>query len=125
MRRLIPLVLALTLAACPSYDRYPYASSSKGMMPPDEYAKYGPEQAIAVAIGREFGKDHSGSTDADYAKQADAAMAYGKKFPQVKSITADTLGFRLVVTFQGGWTTQVTPIADGKNGDATIGLPKK
>jgi hypothetical protein len=125
MRRLVPLLLALTLAACPGYDRYPYVSSDKGLLPPDEYAKYGPEQAIAVAIGREFGQDHSGSSAADYARQADAAMAYGKKFPQVKSITADTLGFRLVVTFQGGWTTQVTPIADGKRGDETAGLPKK
>lgn len=125
MRRLVPLILALTLAACPNYDRYPYVSSGKGMMPPDEYAKYGPEQAIAVAIGREFGKNHSGATDADYARQADAAMTYAKNFPQVKSITADTLGFRLVVTFQGGWVTQVTPITDGKRGDETAGLPKK
>ena len=125
MRRLVPLLLALTLAACPSYDRYPYVTSGKGMMPPDEYAKYGPEQAIAVAIGREFGRDHSGGTIADYAKQADSAMAYARRFPQVKSITADTLGFRLAVTFQSGWTTQVTPITDGKRGDQTVGLPKK
>ena len=124
MRRLVPLLLALTLAACPSYDRYPYVTSGKGMMPPDEYAKYGPEQAIAVAIGREFGRDHAGSTAADYARQADSAMAYGRRFTQVKSITADTLGFRLAVTFQGGWTTQVTPITDGKRGDQTVGLPK-
>lgn len=125
MRRLVPIVLALTLAACPSYDRYPYVSSGKGLMPPDEYAKYGPEQAIAVAIGREFGKAHSGESAADYGKQADAAMAYAKKFPQVKTVTADSLGYRLVVTFQGGWTTQVVPIADGKSGDETAGLPKK
>jgi hypothetical protein len=125
MRRFVPLVLLLSLAACRTYDRYPYVSSGKGLMPPDEYAKYGPEQAIAVAVGREFGKDFAGKTDADYAKQADAAMAYSKKFPQIKSITADTLGHRLVVTFQGGWTTQVSPIADGKGGDETAGLPKK
>ena len=125
MRRLVPLLLALTLVACRRYDPYPYLTSGKGMLPPDEYAKYGPEQAIAVAIGREFGKDFTGKTAEEFAKQADAAMAYGKKFPQVKSITADTLGNRLVVTFQGGWTTQVTPITDGKNGDQTTGLPKK
>ena len=103
MRRLVPVVLALSMVACRTYDRYPYVSSGKGLMAPDEYAKYGPEQAIAVAIGREFGKDFAGKNDADYAKQTDAAMAYGKKFPQVKTITADTLGHRLVVTFQGGW----------------------
>ena len=125
MRRLVPLLLALTLVACRRYDPYPYLTSDKGMLPPDEYAKYGPEQAIAVAIGREFGMGFSGKTAEEFARQADAAMAYGKKFPQVKSITADTLGNRLAVTFQGGWTTQVTPIADGKNGDQTTGLPKK
>lgn len=125
MRRFVPLVLLLSLVACRDYDRYGYVSNSKGLMPPDEYAKYGPEQAIAVAIGREYGKDHSGSSVADYAKQAGAAMAYAKKFSDVKSVTADTTGYRLVVTFQGGWTTQVVPIADGKGGDATAGLPKK
>ncbi len=125
MRRFVPMLLLLSLVACRDYDRYSYVSNGKGLMPPDEYAKYGPEQAIAVAIGREYGKDHSGTTPADYAKQADAAMAYAKKFPDVKTVTADTLGFRLVVTFQGGWTTQIAPIADGKGGDETAGLPKK
>ena len=125
MRRLVPLILAMSMVACRSYDRYAYVSSDKGLLPPDTYAKYGPEQAIAVAIGREYGKDHSGSSAADYGKQADSAMAYGKQFPQVKSITADSIGFRLVVTFQDGWTTQVTPITDGKRGDETAGLPKK
>ena len=58
------------------------------------------------------------------AKQADAAIGYAKKFPQVKTVTADTLGHRLVVTFADGWTAQVTPLADGKRGDETANLPK-
>ena len=74
---------------------------------------------IAVAVprsvraGREFGKG-----------TASAAVEYSKKYPQVKSIDADSLGHRLVVTFESGWNTQVTPITDGKGGDETEGLPK-
>jgi len=124
MRRLLPLSLLFVLAACPSYDRYGYVTNQKGLMAPDEYAKYGPDQAIAVAVGREFAKGHAGSTAEAYATQAGAALTYAKKFPQLKSITADTLGHRLVLTFTDGWTTQVTPITDGKNGDDTANLPK-
>ena len=124
MRRLFPISLVLVLAACPSYDRYGYVSSQKGLMAGDDFAKYGPDQAIAVAVGREFAKAFAGKTPEDFAKQADAALAYAKKFPQLKSVTADTLGHRLVLTFTDGWSTQVTPITDGKNGDETVNLPK-
>lgn len=113
MRRLAPLALVAFLAACPTYDAGKYVRDQEGLMSADEYAKYGPEQAIAMAIGREFGKG-----------TASAAVEYSKKYPQVKSIDADSLGHRLVVTFASGWNTQVTPITDGKSGDETEGLPK-
>ncbi len=124
MRRLVPLLLPIALAACPTYDRYDYVTSQKGLLSADQYAKYGPEQAIAVAIGREFARGAAGNSPAGFAKQADAALSYAKKFAQVKSITADTMGHRLVVTFADGWTTQVTPITDGKRGDETPGIGK-
>lgn len=124
MRRLVPISLVIMLAACPSYDRYGYVASQKGLMAADDYARYGPEQAISVAIGREFAKASGAHDLAGFAKQADAALAYAKKFSQVKSITADTLGHRLVVTFTDGWATQVSPITDGKSGDETANLPK-
>ncbi|HPF60618.1 MAG: hypothetical protein KC544_00865 [Gemmatimonadetes bacterium] len=113
MRRLVPLALVATLAACPTYDSLPYVSSQDGLMDADAFAAYGPQQAIAVAIGREFA-------------EADAARAteYAKKFPQVTSVEADSLGHRLVVTFADHWSTQVVPITDGKSGDETAGLPK-
>ena len=125
MRRLIPLALLLALPACRDYDRYGYVASEKGLMAPDQYAKYGPDQAISMAIGREFAKGYAGRTPEGFAKQAGAALAYAHKFSQVKEISADTLGNRLVVTFADGWTTQVTPITDGKSGDETANLPKK
>ncbi len=124
MRRLIPLSLLFVLAACPSYDRYSYVADQKGLMAPDDYAKYGADQAIAVAVGREFAKGHAGNTAEAFATQAGAALSYAKKFSTLKSVTADTLGHRLVLTFADGWTTQVTPITDGKNGDDTVNLPK-
>lgn len=124
MRRLLPLSLLFLLAACPSYDRYEYVSSQKGLMSADDYAKYGPEQAISMAIGREFGKAYTTRDSMGFRKQADAALTYAKKFPQVEGVTADTLGHRLVVTFADGWVTQVTPITDGKSGDETVNLPK-
>ncbi len=113
MRRLVPLALIAGLAACPTYDRLPYVSSDDGLMAADEWAKYGPEQAIAVAIGREFADD-------DAAK----AIEYSRKFPAVTHIEADSLGHRLVVTFASKWTTMVTPLTDGKSGDETPGLPQ-
>jgi hypothetical protein len=124
MRRLLFASVLLGVAACRDYDRYGYVSSQKGLLPADSFAKYGPDQAIATAVGREFGKAHSGSSDADYGKQAETAVAYGKKFSQVKSISVDSLGYRLVITFNDGWTSQVTPISDGKRGDDTPNLPK-
>jgi hypothetical protein len=124
MRRLIPFTLLFVFAACRDYDRYGYVSSQKGLMSADEYAKYGPDQAISMAIGRAFGKGYAGRTDDDFAKQANAALTYAGKFTQVKGVVADTLGHRLVVTFADGWVTQVTPITDGKSGDETANLPK-
>lgn len=124
MRCIIPLTLLCVLAGCRDYDRYTYVSSQGGLMSADQYAKYGPDQAISMAIGREYGKAHAGGSNADYAKQAGAAISYARKFPTVKSVVADTLGYRLVVTFTDGWATQVTPITDGKSGDETVNLPK-
>lgn len=112
IRRCCPIVLVALLAACPSYDAAKYVRDQDGLMSADEYAKYGKEQAIAMAIGREFAQVGG----------AAGAVEYAKKFPTVKSIEVDSLGNRLVVHFVGGWRTQVTAITDGKRGDETAGL---
>ncbi|HRP07910.1 MAG TPA: hypothetical protein PLL69_05420 [Gemmatimonadales bacterium] len=111
MRRLVPLALIATLAACPTYDSRPYLSTQKGLLDADQWAGYGPEQAVAVAIGREFAHLSAGE-----------AADYGRKFESVKEVDADSLGHRLVVTFNSGWHAQVTPIKDGKRGDETKGV---
>lgn len=111
MRRLVPLGLILTLSACPTYNSEPYVSSDKGLLDADEWAAYGPEQAIAVAVGREFGS-----------QGAAAAGEYARKFPGVDSVSVDSLGHRLVVNFSSGWHAQVNPIKDGKRGNETAGV---
>jgi len=112
MRRLVPLLLLAAVTACPTYDRLPYVSSDDGLMAADEWAKYGPEQAIAVAIGRAYADN-----------KPSVALEYARKFPQVTHIEADSLGHHLVVTFESKWSTQVTPLTDGKAPDETAGLP--
>ena len=124
MRRLLALpLLALTLAGCPSYDNYAPLVSQKGLVPPDQFARYGKEQAQAVAIGREFGYAYQGTTPADFGAQAAAAAAYARTMPDVVNVTVDSLGHRLTIQFKSGWRTAVDPIADGRRGGETPGIP--
>ncbi len=124
MRRFVPAALLLLAAAgCRTYQSYGYVSSERGLLPANQFASYGPDQATAIAIGRAFGKAYDGLDSAGYKKQTEAAITYARKFPSVDSISADTLGHRLVVTFKSGWTAQITPIMDGKSPDETPGLP--
>ncbi len=63
MRRLLALpLLAIALTGCPSYDSYTPVVSQKGLIPPDQFARYGVEQAQAVAVAREFGFAYQGDT---------------------------------------------------------------
>ncbi len=86
-------------------------------VPADQYARYGREQAITVAIGREFARPYNSGAET----QADVAMNYARaKFgADISELTADPQGNRVVVTFKSGWRTSVVPIADGKTGDDT------
>jgi hypothetical protein len=107
----------LVLGACRDYQYTRHVSKQDGLIPADQYARYGREQAIAVAIGREFARPYNSGPE----KQAEVAINYARnKFGQdVTAITADPQGNRLVVTFRSGWRTAIVPIADGKTGDDT------
>ena len=76
-------------------------------------------QAEAVAIGREFAMAYVDDTPEGRATQADAAVAFARRMPDVAGVQADTLGHRLTVTFRSGWVKGIVPIADGKNGAET------
>jgi hypothetical protein len=116
-------VLVVALAACRDYNLPSRVTSQDGLVPADQYARYGREQAEEIAIAREFGHAARGSSAEDRRRQADAAIAYARSLPDVTGIRADPLGLLLTVQFKSGWRTMVTPLDDGKRGAATLGLP--
>ena len=121
--RLAPWILLLAAAGCRTYEAYPKVTSQKGLVPADQFAAYGREQAEEVAIGREFAAAYSGDSPAALARQTAAAVSYAKRLPDVVDVVPDTLGHRLTVRFKSGWRAAVLPIADGKRGADTPGVP--
>ena len=116
MKRLAFLLVAgFAVTGCRSYDYYDHVSSQKGLINADTFATYGRDQAIVVAIGREYARPYNSGAGA----QARVAMAYARKFPDIVNIQADTQAHRLTVQFKDGWRTAIDPIADGKQGDDT------
>ena len=103
--------------ACRDYQYQRHLADQAGLVPPDQFARYGREQAIAVAIGREFARPYNSGPET----QAEITIDYVKnRFAgDVVAIAADPLGHRLVVTFKSGWRTAIVPIADGKTPDET------
>lgn len=125
MRRVLAMLLAVgTVAACRPYDNYAPLVSQDGLIPATQYAKYGSEQAQAVAIGRALAAWYQGDSPDALAKRTEMAVAYAKKLPGVVSVDADTLGHRLTVTFKSGWRTAIVPIDDGVQPGDTPGVPK-
>lgn len=117
------LALALLLAGCPSYDELERVGDQDGLMPADQYARYGREQAQAMALAREYGWAIESSDEDDQRRAVSHALEYAATLPDVEQVTADTLGYRLTIQFRSGWRTMVTPIQDGKRGAETPNLP--
>jgi len=115
-------VLLLGGAGCRTYQAYPKITQQKGLVPADQFALYGHEQAAQVAIGREFAAAYEGDAPEALARQTAAAVAYAKTLPEVADVVADTLGHRLTVRFKSGWRAAVVPIPDGKRGADTPGI---
>jgi hypothetical protein len=123
MNRRIGMWLAvLALGACRSYDYESKLTNQHGLVPPDQYARYGTEQAEAVAIAREFGRADQGDSPEALTRQAEAAIAYARTLPEVADIGADPLGHRLTIRFKSGWRLGIPPIEDGKSGAETPGV---
>jgi hypothetical protein len=117
------VLLSVALASCRDYDLKSRLTDQSGLVPPDRFARYGREQAEEVAIAREFGRALEGSSVQDLVRQAEAATSYARTQPDVADARADPLGYRLTIRFKSGWLTMVTPIADGKRGAETAGVP--
>jgi hypothetical protein len=121
-RRFSMWVPVVVMIACRNYDLESRLTDQRGLIPADQYAHYGKEQAEAVAIAREFGRAVQGHTPEALAKQADAAIAYAKTLPDVRDISADPLGHRLTISFASGWRVAVNPVDDEKTGPETPGI---
>ena len=111
------LAAVLASTGCRDYDYKRHVSAQAGLIPADQYARYGREQAITVAIGREFARPYNSGAEA----QAEVAINYARNTfgKDITNISADPLGNRLVVTFKSGWRTAIVPIKDGKTGNDT------
>jgi len=124
MQRSFGAVMLLTaLTSCRDYDFQSRLTSQGGLVPADQFARYGREQAEEMAIAREFGAGIKRSSPGDLVKPAEAASRFARTLPDVADVQADPLGYRLTIRFNSGWRTMVTPIDDGKRGTETVGLP--
>jgi hypothetical protein len=124
MMRSVAAMVALTaIVSCRGYHLDRRVTDQSGLVPADQYARYGREQAEEIAIAREFGHAGDGSSLEDRRKQADAAVQYARSLPDVAGVRADPQGLLLTVQFRSGWRTMVTPLRDGKRGAETPGLP--
>jgi hypothetical protein len=119
------LLLVLLATACRDYDLDSRLVRQDGLVPADQYARYGREQAQEIAIGREFAHAHQGNAPDQLAKQAQAAVSYARTLPDVADVKADPLGMLLTVRFKSGWRTMIAPLDDGKRGAETVGLPPR
>jgi hypothetical protein len=117
------VVLVVALGSCRDYDLDSRLTSQRGLIPADQYAGYGREQAQEIAVAREFGHARRGSSPDDLRQQTEAAASYARTLPDVADVRADPLGLLLTIRFKSGWRTMTTPIENGKRGAETVGLP--
>lgn len=106
------LLLLLSLASCRPYDLDSRVSDTGGLVPDGQMARYGTEQAQAVAISRRFAELYQGGTPAELAAQADSAAAFARTQPDVTAAAADPQGARLTVDFKSGWRVGIVPLSD-------------
>lgn len=121
-RRIVTALVVLALASCRSYQYGNKLTDQDGLVPADQFARYGTEQAEAVAIAREYGHAAGGDDLEALTRKANAAIAYARTLPDVADVSADPLGYRLTIRFKSGWRLGVPPIDDGKRGADTPGL---
>src|SRR5512134_2485079 len=105
MRRVAVVLAVLLLPSCRTYDYYDKVSNQAGLTPGDQYARYGREQAQAVAIARQLAAERQGAAADERARQLEAAVAFARSQPDVAGVVADSQGNWLAVQFRSGWLT--------------------
>jgi hypothetical protein len=119
----VALGLLLALSACRGYDFHSPIAQSSGLVPGDQMARYGREQAQSVAIARAFAAAYSDDSPEGLTAQADSAMRYARTLPDVVNAVADPLSSRITVQFRSGWIDGIVPLDDGTAAADTPGLP--
>lgn len=123
MRRLaLAAFAALSQGACRHYDFYAPLASQSGLLPSEQFARYGREQAELVAIGRSLARWRMTDDSAGVTQQAESAACFARRFPDVESVDADPQGRRLTVRFKSGWRAAAVPVDDGVEPDSTPGI---
>ena len=123
MRRLALAGFAtLSLGACRPYDNYAPLTHQDGLIPAERFARYGREQAEAVAIGRSLAKWKMTADSLGFADQTEKAACFARRFPEVESVDTDPLGHRLTIRFKSGWRIAAVPVEDGVEPESTPGL---
>ncbi|MGH7578733.1 MAG: hypothetical protein ACREM9_01070 [Gemmatimonadales bacterium] len=112
IRGIAGLLLLLSLPSCRPYDYDAHVSDTDGLVPAAQMARYGREQAQAVAISRRFAELYQGGTPAALAAQTDSAVAFARTQPDVTNVVADPQGARLTVDFKSGWRVGIVPLSD-------------
>ena len=124
MMRYVALLLAVLLVpSCRSYDYRSRVTGEDGLVPGDQFARYGREQAEKIAIARQFAAAAEGASLEERTRQTETAATYARSLPDVADVVADTQGYWLNVQFRSGWLVAVTPTADGKSAAETPNLP--
>lgn len=118
----LAIMAVLALVGCRPYENYGPLSRQAGLLPADQFAAYGAEQAQLVAIGRALARWYTGPSPADLPMGSEQATAWARTLPHVRSVVGDPLGHRLTVTFASGWQAAALPIDDGKAPEATYGF---
>ena len=116
--------LAISMIGCRTYDLYHPLADQDGLVPASTYARFGTEQAQAMAIGRSLAQWHGGDSPEDKAVMVTKAAEYASTLPNVAMVVADTIGYRLSVTFKSGWHTFAVPINDGVKPEDTFSTSK-
>lgn len=122
MRVALAAVAALSLVGCRPYDNYAPLTSQAGLIPAAQFARYGQQQAEAVAIGRALAEWRMTADSAGAREQTDRAGCFARRFPDVVAVDADPLGHRLTVRFKSGWRVGIVPVTDGVAPEATPGI---
>ena len=124
MRALAPAgLVALLLLSCRPYDNYAPLANQSGLLPAAQFARFGREETELVAIGRSLAAWRMTADPDAVREQASRAACFARRLPDVETVDADPLGFRLTIRFKSGWRAAAIPIDDGVEPSATPGLP--